>query len=146
LIGKLEIFLHRITVGYTIDFFYNLGIVAGGGRTDKPILKAGRAYFKYKAKRNCWPKVRGVTMNVRRRLTVATVIQKLNFIFNYSPWTIHLAVVITSTSENRRRSGATPRMVARWVMMFQIYYINTTLDFSHVDSQNGSMCRKRQEK
>lgn len=37
--------------------------MAGGGRIDKPVLKAGRAYFKYKAKRNCWPKVRGVAMN-----------------------------------------------------------------------------------
>jgi ribosomal protein L2 len=26
-----------------------VGIVAGGGRIDKPILKAGRAYHKYKA-------------------------------------------------------------------------------------------------
>jgi large subunit ribosomal protein L8e len=41
-----------------------VGIVAGGGRMDKPIMKAGRAYFKYKAKRNEWPKVRGVAMNV----------------------------------------------------------------------------------
>jgi len=40
-----------------------VGIVAGGGRIDKPVLKAGRAYHKYKAKRNCWPKVRGVAMN-----------------------------------------------------------------------------------
>uniref|UniRef100_A0A8C5DFU2 Large ribosomal subunit protein uL2 n=1 Tax=Gouania willdenowi TaxID=441366 RepID=A0A8C5DFU2_GOUWI len=40
-----------------------LGVVAGGGRIDKPILKAGRAYHKYKAKRNCWPRVRGVAMN-----------------------------------------------------------------------------------
>merc|ERR1712179_254158 len=40
-----------------------VGIVAGGGRIDKPMLKAGRAYYKYKAKRNCWPKVRGVAMN-----------------------------------------------------------------------------------
>merc|ERR1712179_44999 len=40
-----------------------VGIVAGGGRIDKPILKAGRAYHKYKAKRNCWPKVRGVAMS-----------------------------------------------------------------------------------
>jgi len=40
-----------------------VGIVAGGGRIDKPILKAGRAYHKYKVKRNCWPKVRGVAMN-----------------------------------------------------------------------------------
>lgn len=40
-----------------------VGIIAGGGRIDKPILKAGRAYHKYKVKRNCWPKVRGVAMN-----------------------------------------------------------------------------------
>ncbi len=44
-------------------YFIFLGIVAGGGRIDKPILKAGRAYHKYKAKRNCWPIVRGVAMN-----------------------------------------------------------------------------------
>merc|ERR1719433_1119425 len=40
-----------------------VGIVAGGGRTDKPVLKAGRNYYKYKVKRNCWPKVRGSAMN-----------------------------------------------------------------------------------
>jgi len=40
-----------------------IGLVAGGGCTDKPILKAGRAWHKYKAKRNEWPKVRGVAMN-----------------------------------------------------------------------------------
>jgi large subunit ribosomal protein L8e len=40
-----------------------VGIIAGGGRIDKPVLKAGRAYYKYKAKRNCWPVVRGVAMN-----------------------------------------------------------------------------------
>merc|ERR1712193_356444 len=40
-----------------------IGIVAGGGRTDKPLLKAGNAYHKYKVKRNCWPKIRGVAKN-----------------------------------------------------------------------------------
>mmetsp|Transcript_705 Transcript_705/g.876 ORF Transcript_705/g.876 Transcript_705/m.876 type:complete len:252 (-) Transcript_705:24-779(-) len=40
-----------------------VGIVAGGGRIDKPMLKAGNAYHKYKAKRNCWPRTRGVAMN-----------------------------------------------------------------------------------
>ncbi|EDV28887.1 60S ribosomal protein L8 [Trichoplax sp. H2] len=40
-----------------------VGIVAGGGRTEKPLLKAGRAYHKFKVKRNCWPRVRGVAMN-----------------------------------------------------------------------------------
>ena len=41
-----------------------VGVVAGGGRIDKPMLKAGRAYHKYKVKRNFWPRVRGVAMNV----------------------------------------------------------------------------------
>ena len=40
-----------------------VGIVAGGGRTDKPMLKAGRAFHKYRVKRNEWPRVRGVAMN-----------------------------------------------------------------------------------
>lgn len=40
-----------------------IGLIAGGGRTDKPILKAGRAFHKYRVKRNEWPKVRGVAMN-----------------------------------------------------------------------------------
>jgi len=40
-----------------------VGLVAGGGRIDKPLLKAGTAFHKYKAKRNCWPRVRGVAMN-----------------------------------------------------------------------------------
>ena len=44
-----------------------VGVVAGGGRIDKPMLKAGRAYHKYKVKRNCWPRVRGVAMNVSFR-------------------------------------------------------------------------------
>lgn len=40
-----------------------VGIVAGGGRTDKPLLKAGRAFHKYRVKRNEWPRVRGSAMN-----------------------------------------------------------------------------------
>merc|ERR1712065_391 len=40
-----------------------VGVIAGGGRIDKPLLKAGRAYHKYKVKRNCWPRTRGVAMN-----------------------------------------------------------------------------------
>jgi len=40
-----------------------IGLVGGGGRIDKPLLKAGVVHHKYKAKRNCWPKVRGVAMN-----------------------------------------------------------------------------------
>merc|ERR1712205_179136 len=40
-----------------------IGIIAGGGRCDKPMLKAGRSKHKYKVKRNSWPRVRGVAMN-----------------------------------------------------------------------------------
>lgn len=40
-----------------------IGLVAGGGRTDKPMLKAGRVFHKYRVKRNSWPIVRGVAMN-----------------------------------------------------------------------------------
>ncbi len=40
-----------------------IGVISGGGRIDKPMLKAGTSYHKYKRKRNCWPKVRGVAMN-----------------------------------------------------------------------------------
>jgi large subunit ribosomal protein L8e len=41
-----------------------IGVIAGGGRTEKPILKAGNNYYRYKAKgRKVWPRVRGVAMN-----------------------------------------------------------------------------------
>jgi len=40
-----------------------IGIIASGGRTDKPILKAGNQYHKFSRKRKIWPIVRGVTMN-----------------------------------------------------------------------------------
>lgn len=40
-----------------------VGLVAGGGRCEKPVLKAGNSYHKFKAKRKCWPVVRGVAMN-----------------------------------------------------------------------------------
>lgn len=40
-----------------------VGICAGGARTDKPLLKAGAAFHKFRVKRNRWPIVRGVAMN-----------------------------------------------------------------------------------
>lgn len=40
-----------------------VGQIGGGGRTEKPLLKAGRAYYKFKPKRNNTPRVRGVAMN-----------------------------------------------------------------------------------
>lgn len=41
-----------------------VGVIAGGGRTEKPMLKAAASYHKYKAKgKKVWPRVRGVAMN-----------------------------------------------------------------------------------
>ncbi|MFB6163329.1 MAG: 50S ribosomal protein L2 [Halococcoides sp.] len=40
-----------------------IGVVAGGGRTDKPMVKAGNKYHKMAARGTKWPKVRGVAMN-----------------------------------------------------------------------------------
>ncbi len=40
-----------------------IGIVAGGGRTEKPILKAGVSHFKHRSRRQVWPRIRGVAMN-----------------------------------------------------------------------------------
>ncbi len=40
-----------------------IGVVAGGGRTEKPFVKAGKKYHKMKSRGGKWPKVRGVAMN-----------------------------------------------------------------------------------
>ncbi|MEE9378789.1 MAG: 50S ribosomal protein L2 [Candidatus Lokiarchaeia archaeon] len=39
-----------------------IGVVAGGGRTDKPFLKAGNKFHYVKSKAKKWPVVRGVAM------------------------------------------------------------------------------------
>ncbi|AEB96066.1 MAG: 50S ribosomal protein L2 [Metallosphaera sp.] len=41
-----------------------IGIIAGGGVLEKPLLKAGNNYWKYKVRASKWPNVRGVAMNV----------------------------------------------------------------------------------
>jgi large subunit ribosomal protein L2 len=40
-----------------------IGVVAGGGRTEKPFMKAGAKYHKFKAKGQKYPRVSGVAMN-----------------------------------------------------------------------------------
>jgi len=40
-----------------------IGVVAGGGRTEKPFVKAGKKHHKMKARGIKWPRVRGVAMN-----------------------------------------------------------------------------------
>ncbi len=41
----------------------SLGVVAGGGRKEKPLLKAGTKFHLMKAKNKYWPKVSGTAMN-----------------------------------------------------------------------------------
>jgi large subunit ribosomal protein L2 len=41
-----------------------IGIVAGGGRVEKPFVKAGNKYHKMANTASNWPRVRGVAMNV----------------------------------------------------------------------------------
>ena len=40
-----------------------IGIVAGGGRTEKPMVHAGQAFYKNGARNKLYPRVRGVAMN-----------------------------------------------------------------------------------
>src|SRR6056297_1066067 len=40
-----------------------VGVVAGGGRTEKPFVKAGNKYHKMRARGTKYPRVRGVAMN-----------------------------------------------------------------------------------
>ena len=44
-----------------------VGIVAGGGRVEKPVLKAGNSYYRFRVKRNCWPKARPSAVVISHR-------------------------------------------------------------------------------
>jgi large subunit ribosomal protein L2 len=54
--GKTKWFNHRCRA--------TIGIVAGGGRVEKPFVKAGNKYHKMHNTASNWPRVRGVAMNV----------------------------------------------------------------------------------
>ncbi len=41
-----------------------VGVVAGGGRTEKPFVKAGKKFFRMKVRATKWPRSRGLAMNV----------------------------------------------------------------------------------
>jgi large subunit ribosomal protein L2 len=40
-----------------------IGVVPGGGRTEKPLIKAGTAYYYHRSRGKKWPRSRGVVMN-----------------------------------------------------------------------------------
>jgi len=48
---------------FAANCFATIGVTAGSGRTEKPVLKAGNKYYKMKAKNKMWPSVSGVSMN-----------------------------------------------------------------------------------
>ncbi len=53
--GELKLFAKRVRA--------TVGLVAGGGRTEMPFVKAGTKYHNRKAKGHQYPTVRGVAMN-----------------------------------------------------------------------------------
>ena len=62
--NKVELaFRSKKTKWFNENCLGTIGVVAGGGRTDKPFLKAGNKYFYIQSKAKKWPVVRGVTMN-----------------------------------------------------------------------------------
>jgi large subunit ribosomal protein L2 len=56
------LFRSKKTRWFNLNCLCTIGVVAGGGRTDKPFLKAGNAHHAYRSKAKKWPVVRGVAM------------------------------------------------------------------------------------
>ncbi len=48
---------------FSWDCMATIGVVAGGGRTDKPFVKAGKKYHRMKSRAGRYPIVRSVAMN-----------------------------------------------------------------------------------
>jgi len=42
-----------------------IGIAAGGGRKEKPMVRAGQSYHRHRARNKLYPRVRGVAMNAQ---------------------------------------------------------------------------------
>ncbi|MHA1803678.1 MAG: 50S ribosomal protein L2 [Promethearchaeota archaeon] len=57
------LFRSKKTRWFHEDCLCTIGVVAGGGRTDKPFLKAGNKFHYLRSKAKKWPIVRGVAMN-----------------------------------------------------------------------------------
>lgn len=62
--NKVEVlFRSKKTKWFNENCLCTIGVVAGGGRTDKPFMKAGNKFYYVKSKAKKWPVVRGCTMN-----------------------------------------------------------------------------------
>jgi large subunit ribosomal protein L2 len=62
----------------------SIGIIAGGGRPEKPFLKAGRKYYAMKARNKLWPIVCGQSMNAVDHPHGGTVSSKKNYPYTVS--------------------------------------------------------------
>lgn len=90
-----------------------IGIVAGGGRTDKPMLKASRAKHKFAVKRNSWPKTRGVAMNPVDHVRFHRTGYEIDMDMDTDIYNSLTVVVTTSTLVRLRPSLAKPHRVKR---------------------------------
>ncbi|MFH2106984.1 MAG: 50S ribosomal protein L2 [Candidatus Micrarchaeota archaeon] len=63
--GKVFVRLpSKKTIQISEECRVQIGVIAGGGRLEKPLLKAGNAHYKYRvAKHKLWPTLRGVHMS-----------------------------------------------------------------------------------
>jgi len=48
---------------FPVDCLATIGVMAGDGRMEKPILKAGKQFYIKKAKSKLWPRTSAVKMN-----------------------------------------------------------------------------------
>lgn len=62
----------------------SIGIIAGGGRPEKPFLKAGRKYYAMKARNKLWPIVCGQSMNAVDHPHGGTSSSKKNYPYTVS--------------------------------------------------------------
>jgi len=61
--GKTEIELPgKKRIQLSSECRAQIGIVAGAGKDEKPLVKAGAAFYKWKVKAHIWPRTRGVAM------------------------------------------------------------------------------------
>lgn len=90
------------------------------------MLKAGRAYHKYKVKRNCWPKTRGVAMNPvdhPRKSTASCGISHLAERRSTSNSPSQTVVVTTSTLVTPRPFPAMPSLVKKPVSLLLVVLV-----------------------
>ena len=60
---ETELLIGKRSIRINWDCRAQIGIAAGTGKDELPLVKAGNAYHKWKVKAHKWPRTRGVAMN-----------------------------------------------------------------------------------